>query len=112
MPIRTEDVKIKESQRLTDHNDGGGYMTAREVVDGNINNLFTDISRLDRAYGRVSLRKCYMHVDTDDTEMQSGAHVIISELAKDPNVKVALFATENDSDTLTQIGRASCRERV
>ena len=32
MPIRTEDVKIKESQRLTDHNDGGGYMTAREVV--------------------------------------------------------------------------------
>ena len=76
MPIRTEDVKIKESQRLTDHNDGGGYMTAREVVDGNINNLFTDISRLDRAYGRVSLRKCYMHVDTDDTEMQSGAHVI------------------------------------
>lgn len=99
MPIRTEDVKIKESQRLTDHNDGGGYMTAREVVDGNINNLFTDISRLDRAYGRVSLRKCYMHVDTDDTEMQSGAHVIISELAKDPNVRVALFATENDSDT-------------
>lgn len=99
MPIRTEDVKIKESQRLTDHNDGGGYMTAREVVDGNINNLFSDISRLDRAYGRVSLRKCYMHVDTDDTEMQSGAHVIISELAKDPNVRVALFATENDSDT-------------
>ena len=57
------------------------------------------ITGLDRAYGRVSLRKCYMHVDTDDTEMQSGAHVIISELAKDPNVRVALFATENDSDT-------------
>ena len=48
MPIRTEDVKIKESQRLTDHNDGGGYMTAREVVDGNINNLFTDISRVNQ----------------------------------------------------------------
>lgn len=99
MPIRTEDVKIKESQRLTDNTDGGGYMTAREVVDGAINNMFTDISRLDRAYGRVSLRKGYVHVDTDDTEMYSGAHMIISELAKDPNVNVAIFKTENDADT-------------
>lgn len=99
MPIRTEDVKIKESQRLTDNTDGGGYMTAREVVDGAINNMFTDISRLDRTYGRVSLRKGYLHVDTDDTEMYSGAHMIISELAKDPNVNVAIFKTENDADT-------------
>ena len=99
MPIRTEDVKIKASQRLTDNTDGGGYMTSREIVDGAINNLFTDISRLDRTYGRVSLRKFYLHVDTEDTEMYSGAHMIISELAKDPNVNVALFSTENEADT-------------
>lgn len=99
MPIRTEDVKIQASQRLTDNTDGGGYMTGREIVDGAINNLFTDISRLDRTYGRVSLRKFYLHVDTEDTEMYSGAHMIISELAKDPNVNVALFSTENEADT-------------
>lgn len=99
MPIRTEDVKIKASQRLTDNTDGGGFMTATEIVDGAINNMFRDISRLDRTYGRVSLRKGYVHVDTDDTEMYSGAHMIISELAKDPNVNVAIFRTENDADT-------------
>ena len=102
MPITTEDVKIRASQRLTDNTDGGGFMTAKEIVDGSINNLFNDISRMDRTYGRVSLRKFFMHVDTDDTEMYSGSHLIISELAKDPNIKVALFTTENESDTRLQ----------
>lgn len=99
MPIRTEDVKIQESQRLTDNPDGGGYMTGKEVIDGAINNMFNDISRLDRAYGRVSLRKFYLHVDTEDTEIFSGAHMIITEIAKDAHVNVALFTTSSDSDT-------------
>lgn len=99
MPITTEDVKIRASQRLTDQTDGGGYMTSTEIVDGNINNLFNDISRLDRTYGRVSLRKFFLHVDTEDTEMYSGAHLIISEPAKDPNIQVALFRTEDEGDT-------------
>ena len=102
MPIRTEDVKIRASQRLTDNTDGGGFMISREIIDGAINNLFNDISRMDRTYGRVSLRKFFMHVDTDDTEMYSGSHLIISELAKDPNITVALFTTENESDTRLQ----------
>ncbi len=107
MPITTEDVKIRASQRLTDQTDGGGYMTATEIVDGNINNLFNDISRLDRTYGRVSLRKFFLHVDTEDTEMYSGAHLIISELAKDPNIQVALFRTEDEGDT-----RVEARNRL
>ena len=102
MPIRTEDVKIRASQRLTDNTDGGGFMISREIIDGAINILFNDISRMDRTYGRVSLRKFFMHVDTDDTEMYSGSHLIISELAKDPNITVALFTTENESDTRLQ----------
>ena len=102
MPITTEDVKIRASQRLTDNTDGGGFMTATEIVDGSINNLFNDISRLDRTYGRVSLRKFFLHVDTDDTEMYSGAHMIISELTKDPLINVALFTTENEADLRLQ----------
>lgn len=102
MPIRTEDIKIRAPQRLADTDDGGGFMTAHEIIDGSINNLFNDISRLDRTYGRVSLRKFFMHVDTDDTEMYSGSHIIISELAKDPNINVALFTTENEGDTRIQ----------
>lgn len=107
MPILTENIKIRASQRLTDNDDGGGFMTATEIVDGNINNLFNDISRLDRTYGRVSLRKFFLHVDTEDTEMYSGSHLIISELAQDPNIKVALFSTENDADT-----RVDARDRL
>jgi hypothetical protein len=107
VPILTENIKIRASQRLTDNDDGGGFMTATEIVDGNINNLFNDISRLDRTYGRVSLRKFFLHVDTEDTEMYSGSHLIISELAQDPNIKVALFSTENDADT-----RVDARNRL
>ncbi len=101
MPITTDDIKIRASQRLTDFDDGGGYMTSTEIVDGAINNLFPDISRMDRTYGRVSLRKFYLHVDTDDTAPYYGAHIILSELAKDPGVSVALFTTESDADLRT-----------
>ncbi len=98
MAIRTEDIKIKASQLLTEDADAGGYMTATEIVDGAVNNLFPDISRLDRTYGRVSLRKFYLHVDTPTTDIYYGSHVIITEQAKDPNISVALFTTGSDSD--------------
>lgn len=99
MAIRTEDIKLKASQRLTDQSNGGGYMTASEVVDGNINNLFPDISRWDRTYGRVSKRKAYLHVDTDSADVYYGAHAIISELAKDPGVNMVIFGDSDDAST-------------
>ncbi len=98
MAITTDDIKIRESQGLTDDDDGGGYMTANEIVDGAINNLFPDLSRLDRTYGRVSLRKFFMHVDTDTTDTYYGSMVIIAQQAQDPNISVALFTTGSDSD--------------
>ncbi len=39
MAINNEDVKLYESQRLTDQDDGGGRVTGSEVIDGNVNNL-------------------------------------------------------------------------
>ena len=99
MSISTDDIKIRESQNLSDDDEGGGYMTSTEIVDGSVNNLFDDISRLDRTYGRVSLRKFYMHVDTDDTSSYYGSHMILSKQAADPNIIVTLFSTDSDSDT-------------
>ena len=101
MPILTEDVKLMASQRLTDNDDGGGRMTGVEIVDGNVNNLFPDISRLDRVYGRVSLRKAFVSVQTADTDAYSGAHVILSLPAKDPNVSVCMFSTGDPNDERT-----------
>lgn len=107
MPILTENVKLMASQRLADTDDGGGRMTGNEIVDGNVNNLFPDISRLDRVYGRVSLREAFVSIQTPDTETYSGAHVILSAPAKDPNVSVCMFTTGNNFDQ-----RTVARDRV
>ena len=48
MDIRNSDVKLFESQRLTE---GAGRVTVNEVIDGNVDNLFQDISRIDRTVG-------------------------------------------------------------
>ena len=107
MAILTENIKLMASQRLTDNEDGGGRMTGVEIVDGNVNNLFPDISRLDRVYGRVSLRKAFVSVQTADTEPYSGAHAILSLPAKDPNVSVCMFSTNDPNDE-----RSAARDRV
>ncbi|WP_254203936.1 hypothetical protein [Aeromonas sp. FDAARGOS 1402] len=42
---------------MTDTTDGGGRITGHEIVSGEHNGLFQDISDLDRTYGVVSMRK-------------------------------------------------------
>jgi hypothetical protein len=98
MSIQKTDIKLMASQRLTDYYDGGGQMTGAEIIDGVVNNLFPDISRLDRVYGRVSLRKAFPAVMTDNTDMYYGAHAIITEPPEDDNVHVTLFSTDNFYD--------------
>ncbi len=101
MPINELNIKLMAPQNLSDQDDGGGRMTGIEIVDGNVNDLFDDISRLDRVYGRVSLREGFVFVDTADQEMYSGAHLILTNPAKDPLVNVCLFSTVNDFDFRT-----------
>lgn len=101
MPINELNIKLMASQRLSDTDDGGGRMTGVEVIDGNVNNLFPDISRLDRVYGRVSLRKAFVAVDTDDQEVYSGSHLVLTNPAKDPLVNVCLFTTSDPNDERT-----------
>src|SRR5580765_4279500 len=92
------DVKLLASQRLTDNPDGGGLMTSTEIVDGVVNNLWPDISRVDRAYGVVNLRKCYIKADTPDTAIYSGLHAIYITPPQDPRVSVTMFSTNNWAD--------------
>lgn len=93
MSIAKTDIKLMASERLTDYYDGGGQMTGTEIVDGVVNNLFPDISRLDRVYGRVSLRKEFPAVMSENTDMYYGCHVIITEPPEDDNVHVTAFTT-------------------
>lgn len=98
MAIESQDIKLMASERLTDNEDGGGRMSAIEVVDGVVNNAFPDISRLDRAYGRVNLRKVYASVETDDTAVFYGSHAIITDTPLDPKVSVLMFSTKSFTD--------------
>ena len=101
MGISATDIKLRKSQRLTDFPDGGGRMVAAEVVDGQLNNLFPDISTQDRVAGRVSMRKAFVHVDTANTDMLYGAVGVIVDPPEDANVSMTMFSTGSYADTRT-----------
>ena len=99
MPIETHNLKLLESERIrTDADDGGGKYSGREIVDGQSNNLFNDISEMDRTTGRTSIQKIYAAVDTADTDALMGATVFISQNAQDPSVSAVLFSTDSWTD--------------
>lgn len=102
MTIREQDIKLMASERLIDAPDGGGQMSAVEVEDGVVNNLFPDISRLDRTYGRVNLRKAHAAVKTANRDMYYGAHAIITDPPIDPRVSVLMFTTGSFNDERSQ----------
>lgn len=91
--ILETDIKLMQSERLQDTDDGGGRMTGNDVVDGLSNNLFPDISELDRTYGRISLRKVFPAVLTDTVDTYYGANVMVAKPPQDPLVHVTLFKT-------------------
>ncbi|WP_299735390.1 hypothetical protein [uncultured Endozoicomonas sp.] len=107
MAINSNDVKLFESQRLTDEEDGGGRVTGNEVIDGNVNNLFRDISRIDRTIGDVALRKAFVGISTDNNDPYLGSHLILTEPPKDKNVSVLLFDTDSQTDE-----RGNARDRI
>ncbi len=98
MPIETKDLVIYESERLTDNADGGGKYNGQVIIDGQSNNLFDDVSELDRTMGDVSMRKIFPAVTTNDADKLMGATVFISENPKDPNVSALLFSTTSWTD--------------
>jgi hypothetical protein len=87
------DVKLFAPQRRTDNPDGGGLATATEVVDGQVNNLFDDISRIDRVNGELALRKAFAIAATADTALYSDLHVTVAAAPQDPRVSTVLFQT-------------------
>ncbi|WP_111860021.1 hypothetical protein [Acinetobacter sp. CFCC 10889] len=107
MPIETNNLVIYKSERLSDTADGGGKYSGQQLIDGQSNNLFADISELDRTMGDVSMRKIFPAVTTNDTDVLMGATVFISELPEDPNVSATLFSTKDWTDE-----RQSAQNRV
>lgn len=107
MPILSTDVTLYESERLTDTSDGGGRATGNVVVDGDMNNLFADISRLDRTIGDVALRKAYVGIATANADTYLGAHAILIDAPDDPKVSAVLFHADSEAEE-----RASAANRI
>jgi len=105
--IETKDLVLYKSERLMDTDDGGGKYSGQMIEDGQSNNLFPDISELNRAMGDVSMRKFFPAVTTAGNEVLMGATVFISKNPKDPNVSALLFSTKSWTDE-----RKSAKNRV
>lgn len=86
MTITATDVKLLASERFTDDADGGGFLTATVISDGVENNVFPDISDVERATGANAFRKVYAAVLTNTVEQYRSAHVILDVSPSDPGV--------------------------
>ncbi|MDF3935465.1 hypothetical protein [Pseudomonas citronellolis] len=107
MTIDVNNLKLLKAQRLTDEDDGGGRATGKVVLDSEINNLFPDISRLDRTIGRINLRKAFAGVVSTNDDPYLGAHCILTKAPADPRVSVVLFNTGSQTDE-----RADARDAI
>ena len=98
MTISAGDIKLVASSVMDDVPEGGGAPSATIINDATTNTIFPDISELDRAGGRVNLRKVFAQVRTADTEGYFGVNLIVAEPFADPRVSATLFTTGDAFD--------------
>lgn len=106
------DIKLFRSERLTDNPDGGGLATSTVVVDGEVNNVFDDISRIDRVNGDLSLRKVFALADGANSDLYSGLHAIVSAPPLDPRVSAVIFRTRRGTQFAWGDERADAQAAV
>lgn len=107
MAITVADLKFFKSERMTDNSDGGGQMTANEIVSGQENQIFDDVSDVDRAAGDISIRKVYAAVTSADTDKYLDAGVVVFDEPNDPAASVLAFTTGSYYDE-----RSALKERI
>ena len=101
--IIESDVKLYKSEDQTDTATGGGRISSNVVESGVVNNLFANISRVDRLQGRIQPKKVFQKIDSINTGVYSGAHIIVRDMPLDENVSVLMFDTDDHNDNLPDI---------
>lgn len=99
--IQSDDIKLLASAVMADVPEGGGAATGTEIVDGQSNNIFPDVSADDRAAGRVNLRKVFGQAHTDNDDELLGASFAVLSPPADPLVSVSMFQTDGWADERT-----------
>lgn len=95
MAITTADVKLFNAATVD-----GGEESGVEIVSGELNNLFPNISRVDRAAGELSIRKVYGRVTTIGNETYYSPHVILTDSPDQAGVDGFVFTTNNKYDDI------------
>lgn len=98
MAITQNDLEILKSEIMADTPDGGGLPTGIAVIDGVSNNLFPDVSDIDRLIGRVRLRKVSLAVKTANADLLQAARLLFTELPDNPNISVFAFKASSFAD--------------
>jgi hypothetical protein len=98
MSIQEQNIVFVESQVMDDVPEGGGAATGNVIVDGQMNNVYPDISDLDRTLGRFNLRKWFIAVRTATTDLLGGLKSVITGLPEDDSIGYALFSTNDPFD--------------
>lgn len=98
MAITQNDLEILKSEIMADTPDGGGLPTGIAVIDGVSNNLFPDVSDIDRLIGRVRLRKVLLGVKTANAELLQAVRMLFTELPENPNISVFAFKASSFAD--------------
>src|SRR5690606_35173014 len=98
MAITQNDLEILKSEIMADTPDGGGLPTGIAVIDGVSNNLFPDVSDIDRLIGRVRLRKVSLGVKTANAELLQAVRMLFTELPDNPNISVFAFKASSFAD--------------
>lgn len=96
--IKQNDLKLLKTDTMSDTDDGGGLPTSQEIINGQSNNLFPDVSDIDKLTGRVRLRKIVGAVNTANTDLLQSARFFISELPNNDNMSVFLFKNTSFAD--------------
>lgn len=98
MAITQNDLEILKSEVMNDTAEGGGLPTGIAVIDGVSNNLFPDVSDIDRLIGRVRLRKVSLGVKTANAELLQAVRMLFTELPENPNISVFAFKASSFAD--------------
>lgn len=90
MTILTQDVKLLAAKVESDDPEGGGGPSGRVIPSGASNQIFTDVTSVDRAGGDVSIRQLHYHVQTDDTDRALDMYLMIARKPLDAAVDITL----------------------
>lgn len=124
MAIKNEDLIINKSERMTQFPDGGGKITGHVLQNNKSNEVFNDVTAIDRVAGKLEYAKLYAAVKTygdpmtDENgqpingvdgdpiivpETLQAAGVIITKNPTDENIRPLLFSTRSHYDELADI---------